>query len=214
MRSRMTKLAAAAVIIIAVLIGINQFGGSIDGAGVAFAEVLEHIRTSNYTFDLTVLTEDQASNTGQAMVLEPGRVRLNWAVGLGKVSSIIDISEGKSLLLFHQFKTGQIREVPTPGKDDGAGGIFALCTKPIENLWDLRNGTEEELGEKEIDGQILKELFLRLYDLMHPKHQQLILSFLSDLLYLHDSPRKNRHNSMTGFLSHGQVHLNIEVLKE
>ena len=39
MKSRITKLAAAAVIIIAVLIGITQFGGSIDGAGVAWGEV-------------------------------------------------------------------------------------------------------------------------------------------------------------------------------
>ena len=39
MRSTITKLAAAAVIIIVVLIGINQFGGSIDGVSVAFADV-------------------------------------------------------------------------------------------------------------------------------------------------------------------------------
>jgi hypothetical protein len=38
-KTRITKLAAAAVIITCVLIGINQFGGSIDGAGVAFAAV-------------------------------------------------------------------------------------------------------------------------------------------------------------------------------
>jgi len=38
-KSRITKLAAAAVIIIAVFIGINHFGGSIDGASVAFAEI-------------------------------------------------------------------------------------------------------------------------------------------------------------------------------
>ena len=37
MKSKMTKFATAAVIIIAVLIGINQFGGSIDGASVARA---------------------------------------------------------------------------------------------------------------------------------------------------------------------------------
>ncbi len=51
MKSRITKLAAAAVIIIAVLIGINQFGGSIDGASVAWGEVVknvEQIRTSIY----------------------------------------------------------------------------------------------------------------------------------------------------------------------
>ncbi len=38
-KSRITKFAAAAVIIIAVLIGMYQFGGSIDGASVAFAEI-------------------------------------------------------------------------------------------------------------------------------------------------------------------------------
>ena len=39
MKNRITKFAAAAVIIIAVLFGINQFGGS--GASVAWADVLE-----------------------------------------------------------------------------------------------------------------------------------------------------------------------------
>jgi len=39
MKSRITKLAAAAVIIIAVMIGINHFGGSIDGASVAFGQM-------------------------------------------------------------------------------------------------------------------------------------------------------------------------------
>ena len=43
MRSRITKLAAAAVIIIAVLIGIHQFSGSIDGTSVAWAGVVEKI---------------------------------------------------------------------------------------------------------------------------------------------------------------------------
>jgi outer membrane lipoprotein-sorting protein len=47
MKSPITKLAAAAVIIIAVLIGVNQFGGSIDGASVAWAQVVEQI--NNYT---------------------------------------------------------------------------------------------------------------------------------------------------------------------
>lgn len=41
MKTKITKLTAAAVIIIAVLIGINHFGGSIDGATIAFAEVKE-----------------------------------------------------------------------------------------------------------------------------------------------------------------------------
>ncbi len=45
MKSPITKLVAAAVIIIAVLIGINQFGGSIDGASVAWADVAERFES-------------------------------------------------------------------------------------------------------------------------------------------------------------------------
>jgi hypothetical protein len=43
MKSRITKLAAAAVIIIAILIGVHYLGGSIDGASLAWAEVVEQI---------------------------------------------------------------------------------------------------------------------------------------------------------------------------
>jgi outer membrane lipoprotein-sorting protein len=43
MKSKITKLTAAAVILIAVLIGINQFGGSIDGANIAWAQVVEQL---------------------------------------------------------------------------------------------------------------------------------------------------------------------------
>ncbi len=47
MKSQITKLAAAAVIIIAVLIGVNYLGGSMDGTTVAWAQVVEQI--SYYT---------------------------------------------------------------------------------------------------------------------------------------------------------------------
>ena len=44
MNNRITKFAAAAVIIIAVLIGINQFGGSINITTVALAQVTENMK--------------------------------------------------------------------------------------------------------------------------------------------------------------------------
>jgi outer membrane lipoprotein-sorting protein len=43
MKNPITKLAAAAAIIIAILIGVHYLGGSIDGASVAWAEVVEQI---------------------------------------------------------------------------------------------------------------------------------------------------------------------------
>lgn len=53
MKSKITKFAAAAVIIIAVLIGINQFGGSIDGASVAWADITEIVnQIHTYTYNL------------------------------------------------------------------------------------------------------------------------------------------------------------------
>jgi outer membrane lipoprotein-sorting protein len=53
------KLAAAAVILIAVLIGINQFGGSIDGANVAWAQVVEQLnRYEKYKCRQRVVREE------------------------------------------------------------------------------------------------------------------------------------------------------------
>ncbi len=55
MKNKITKLAVAAVIIVAALIGINQFGGSIDGASVAWAGAVEKchsFKTATYTYTM------------------------------------------------------------------------------------------------------------------------------------------------------------------
>ncbi len=153
MKNRITKLATAAAIIVAALIGIHLLS-SVSGTSVAFADVLEHIQRSSYAFDLTVVTQEEASTTVQAMVLEPGRMRLDASGGLGKISSIINTTEGKHLILLHKQKAGfMFNEPPDTDKYAGAVGIIALCTKPVENLWNLRDGTEEKLAERKIDGQ-------------------------------------------------------------
>ncbi len=48
MKSKITKLATAAVIIIAVMIGINQLGGSIDPASVAWGNVVTRVDRLDY----------------------------------------------------------------------------------------------------------------------------------------------------------------------
>lgn len=51
MKSPITKLAAAAVVIVAVLTGVHWFSGSIDGVSVAWGDVLENIdRVKDYTY--------------------------------------------------------------------------------------------------------------------------------------------------------------------
>ena len=160
MKSRITKTAAAAVLIIAVLIGINQFDGSIDVSSVAFGRVLEYFQGSSYSFDLTFATiiedEERSSQayTSRAMVWEMGKMRFDCSGNgkVGSISSITDFNTGRSLLLFHQNKTAVAKEQSVLS-NAGVEGIFSFCSKPVENLWNLRDGTEEQLGEKEIDGQ-------------------------------------------------------------
>ena len=62
MKSRITKFATVAVIIIAVVIGINQFGGSIDVASVAWADVVRVINNiSIFHWVCTVEKQDGTS---------------------------------------------------------------------------------------------------------------------------------------------------------
>lgn len=155
MKSRITKLAAAAVIIIAVVVGLYQLGGSIGGTSVAFGEVLRHIQNSSYTFDLATVIEEEVSPTvNKGMVLRPGKFRIDAPQIAGGVSTIADISTKKSLILFHGQKTAMtMTEIPGTKSVSEEAGPLVLFMRPVENLWNLRDGTEKFLGEKEIDGQ-------------------------------------------------------------
>ena len=53
MKNRITKLAAAAVIIIAVVIGVNQFEGSIDMTTIAFADISEAMKNVPWMHTVT-----------------------------------------------------------------------------------------------------------------------------------------------------------------
>ena len=68
MNSKITKLAAAAVIIIAVLIGINQFTGSIDGAAIAFAEITEAVKKVEWMHVFIIDEKNPVSVPGETWV--------------------------------------------------------------------------------------------------------------------------------------------------
>ena len=149
MNSRIIKLAVAAIIIIAILVGINQFGTSITGGGVAFGNVIGYIQKHSYTFDLEGLTMKPI----HAMVWELGRIRIDYppAIEVGDYSSITDFNTGQTLLLFHQDKTAVMKKEPV--FKSITEEPISLCTRPIAELWNVLDGAEEYLGEKEIDGK-------------------------------------------------------------
>ena len=152
MTSRALKIAAGIIIVAIIAAGIRFFAGSKASRSVAFGQVLRHIQNSSYTFDLTTVAEGQSSPVVKGKVLRPGKLRIDAPQVMGGVSSIADVSAKKYLLLFHGQKTA-MTEIPGSEKVPDGAGPFALFLSPVENLWNLRDGTEKSLGQKEIEGQ-------------------------------------------------------------
>jgi hypothetical protein len=106
MKSRITKLAAAAVIIIAVMTGIYEYFGSIDGASVAFADIVEKINEARCVVFYQQIndwekTKDMISDSGVWRVEFPnGDITLSDFPG-GKQLDLM--SESKRALLTHKI---------------------------------------------------------------------------------------------------------------
>ena len=66
MKRPITKLAAAAAIIIAVLVGINQFGGSTNKTGIAFASTLETMKRMRWMHAVTESDTPRGKETSES----------------------------------------------------------------------------------------------------------------------------------------------------
>jgi hypothetical protein len=146
-----TAYALAAVgtlVVIVLLVFVLSPGPS----GVAFAQVLEKLHGSAYTCELLAGPGGEAPPVVQMSVLSPGRMRLDSPTGIGEISVIVDVSRSESMILFHRQRAA-VWGPPDPEEEPEAWGLLNFCLQPIEQLWGLRDGSEEELGEQEIEGQ-------------------------------------------------------------
>lgn len=143
MKSPVTKLAAAAVIIIALLTGIHYFGVSIPSTSVVFADVVERLhnaRTMTYTANATTEIEIAFKKPGYMRTTMPG----------GFVT-VIDWTQGKGISTLptrNQFIEIEMSNLP----HDPAQQQFNV----IEKLRTLPDRADEELGTREIDGRVLQ----------------------------------------------------------
>ena len=143
MKNLVTKLAAAAIIIIVVLTGIHYFGVSIPSTSVVFADVVERLhnaRTMTYTVNATTAIE--------IAFKEPGYMRTTMPGGL---VTVIDWAQGKGISILpsrKQFIEMEMSNLP----HDLAQQPFNV----IEKLRTLPDRADEELGTKEIDGRALQ----------------------------------------------------------
>jgi outer membrane lipoprotein-sorting protein len=151
MQSKMTRYAAAAVIIIGVVLGFYFFSGT---GGVAWAEVVKNLKLINtYTFEhcvtITNTTEQKTTDIRSSMY---GSTEHGWRAemtigGGGHVTKYISPSEGSIIELIHEMKMfnrarlseGQIEE-------------FRNRSEPYKMVEGLLSLEYRELGRSVIEG--------------------------------------------------------------
>lgn len=107
LRSRITKLAAAAVIIIAGLIGIYHLGGSIDGASVAWADVTRRVAQVDYVHFYELLYRDNELKVHLQGWYSQGKVRIRKSSGYRWF-----FDDGITQTVFDKYGT-QLRQDPS-----------------------------------------------------------------------------------------------------
>jgi outer membrane lipoprotein-sorting protein len=162
MKSRIAKLTAAAVIIIAILIGISRFGSSIDGTSVAFADVVQPLLTAEtgsfkMTIDVAASDLDWINYGGDPVqtiaVVFAGPGRTRWDMPTGEVL-VANMQQGKVMILMPAKKEAQVMQVGPPGviqRHNRFNKLLAL--RPlIQYALETENESVEFLGEREIEG--------------------------------------------------------------
>ena len=138
MKSPITKLAAAAAIIIAVLVGLHYFGNSIDITTSAYAEVVERLHNA-----ITMIYTSSGTTEVEVAFKKPGYMRTTMP---GDYVTVIDWTQGKGLSTLptrKQFIEMEMSNLP----NNPAQHQFNV----IENLRTLPDHADEELGTVQID---------------------------------------------------------------
>jgi hypothetical protein len=145
MKSKITKLAIAAAIVIAALIGLHSIGNPFE-ATVTFAQVIEPIlnaRTMIYDF----LVGDEATSPIMHDIIVGQRIRRTIS-NIPGMTHIIDPESAQMLILTDEDKTAAY--VDMQGQlGDRTQGYVKFLKQAITNLKD----NYEELGEQEIEGR-------------------------------------------------------------
>jgi hypothetical protein len=145
MKSPITKLAAAAVIIIAVMIGINSFLGS--GTSVAFADVIQPILDAR-----TVIMDILIGPEGRQAVIHDevmgSRIRRTVSNVQG-TDIIIDLEQMELLALTHAEKTAEYVKLEGLGK---MPNYLELLQDVVTRMQDEEEFQVQDQGLQEIDG--------------------------------------------------------------
>lgn len=150
MSSRITKLAAAAVIVAAVLIGFHVTGNPL-GSTLTFAQVIQPILNANTAiFDIIIGAEDANAPIIHDMVMG-SRIRRTVSVAPDSVT-ILDLKESRILVLSEQKKEAQYMSMKgLPSIPNYLDHLKNVITK----LQEVPQFTAEDLGERQFEGHTL-----------------------------------------------------------
>lgn len=151
MTSKITKFAVAAVIVIGVLLGINPFGGSIDGTSIALADVAKAIgERKNCTFEKTLIvsSKNYSGTINAKMYYSDGYVREDRYDNNNNINkqNFVIYSEGIVLEIDHEVKV--FMETVLTNEDHALNA--PVGTEQIVDLI-LSKGEFKKLGRKTVN---------------------------------------------------------------
>jgi outer membrane lipoprotein-sorting protein len=142
MKSRIKKVAVAAVILVALLALIDPFGGSGRATSVAWADVVENVqRAKSLSWKTTSISEAEEPWVIHGRLLEPGRMRFELPDGNIWIS---DYQQRKVLILDPAKKTF-VMEPTTQGHRD----IYNTFRK----FQDIPGFSVRQIGQRQVDGK-------------------------------------------------------------
>jgi len=175
MESRITRLTTAAMIVLAVVIGINELGEPVGGANAVFAAAMDSVRQAR-TFSCTEITErpnrDGDSQEGQTflfkntwMFKEPNwqrheRPRGPWGEVVNQVT-ITHYGKRQRLELKGVAKSARLHDMSSSYTVDDKTGelrLTQLRTDLREQLLKTSAGAVEDLGEAVLEGKAVRIL--------------------------------------------------------
>jgi hypothetical protein len=142
MKSSMTKIAVAAVIVIAAAILLNPFGSS-----VTFADVVKPILNAK-TMILNLIIGGDESGTTIHEIVVGSRIRRTMS-NIPTLTQILDLDSGKMLVLESEGKTASIVDIQGPVQE-GTKSYVEFLRQVINQV---KDGKVEKIGEQVIDGQ-------------------------------------------------------------
>jgi hypothetical protein len=141
MKNPFVKIAAVAIIIIAAIILLNPFGGS-----VTWAQVVEPILNAR-TIICDMIIGDDENNPYMHLIIVGSRLRRTMS-NQPDMTHVIDTDSSKVLVLFEQGKTASYVDIEGP-----VGERYHNYVKFLREVITNHKDNYHELGEQVIDGQ-------------------------------------------------------------